>query len=301
MTLAPAEVVVEVAGRALGVEPAAEICGRVAEAGEAARHLLGQRVVVPRVLPCGDCDACRRGHAACCAQRAPRKTRGPRETVPARYLVSVEPPLWPFGARDEDLWKLAALADAASAPYGALTRAGLTPGELLVVVGGAPRGAFAVALAKALGAHPILIDGDVRKRDRATALGAARVLGAEDAPEEQRVRLDEEARRLGASAHGYKVLDTTGTAAGRDRAIRLCPPGGTVALLDGGPDRGDPVPPPDWEALARAEVKLLGASACHPELIPELCALVVRGEVPLDPIVARAGAADAIALAIETP
>jgi hypothetical protein len=30
-------------------------------------------------------------------------------------------------------------------------------------------------------------------------------------------------------------------------------------------------------------VQLIGAGACHPDLIPELCAQVVRGELSLSP------------------
>src|SRR5437868_12143487 len=104
----PAEVVVAVAGVALGVEPRAEICGRVVQAGAAAADWVGRRVVVPRVLPCGDCERCRRGRAATCLDRASRHGLATHETVPARFLCSVEPPLWPAAFDDADLWQLAA-------------------------------------------------------------------------------------------------------------------------------------------------------------------------------------------------
>src|SRR5438105_3368925 len=67
-----AEVVVRVAGVALGVEPRAELAGEIVAAGDAAAEWVGRRVVVPRVLPCGDCERCRRGRAATCLARAPR-------------------------------------------------------------------------------------------------------------------------------------------------------------------------------------------------------------------------------------
>src|SRR6476660_8664283 len=104
----PSDVVVTIAGVALGAEPRAEVCGRVTAAGEAAQDWIGRRVVVPRVLPCGDCDHCRRGRAATCPTRAARDGLATHETVPARYLCSVEPPLWPKALDDADLWQLAA-------------------------------------------------------------------------------------------------------------------------------------------------------------------------------------------------
>jgi threonine dehydrogenase-like Zn-dependent dehydrogenase len=156
----PAEVVVEVAGAALGVEPRAEIAGRVIAAGEAAGEWIGRRVVAPRLLPCGDCERCRRGRPATCAARAVRDGLASHDTLPARFLCSLEPPLWPALPEDE-LWRLAALADAAAAPYGALVQAGLAPGDTLVIVGDGPRARFARLIAHALGAR---VSGDAPDR-----------------------------------------------------------------------------------------------------------------------------------------
>src|SRR6185503_12114 len=137
---AAGEVVVEAAGIALGVEPAAEVAGAVIAAGESAGEWIGRRVVVPRCLPCGECERCRRGRVASCPARVRREGLVSHEIVPARFLVSVEPPLWPDAVTPPvELWQLAALADAAATPYGALVRTGLGPGELLVVVGGGVR------------------------------------------------------------------------------------------------------------------------------------------------------------------
>lgn len=283
----PSEVVVQAAGIALGVEPAAELSGEVVDAGESAREWLGRRVVVPRCLPCGDCDRCRRGRAASCPHRAARDGLASHELVPARYLCSVEPPLWPA---EVELWQLAALADAASSPYGALVRSGLGPGELLVIVGGGIRGAFAIALGRSLGAHPVVIESDPARAERARALGALGVVGREcfsgELGDQARAEIASFAAPLGLPDHGYKILETTGTAKGREQALALVPDGGTVALLDGDSAAAAELPPPelprvDWAPLVAREAQLLGAGACHPELYPELCAKLVRGELPL--------------------
>ena len=47
-----------------------EVSGRVVQAGEeGASGWVGKDVIVPAVLPCGDCDACRTGHGSICPQQ----------------------------------------------------------------------------------------------------------------------------------------------------------------------------------------------------------------------------------------
>jgi D-arabinose 1-dehydrogenase-like Zn-dependent alcohol dehydrogenase len=257
----PAEVVVAVAGAALGVDVQAEIAGTVVEAGEAAREWMGRRVVVPRILPCGDCAACRRGHVALCPFRAARSGLGARETVPARWLTSVEPPLWPEGA---ELWQLAALADAALAPYTALSRAGVGPGDRVVVVGDDGRARFAAAIAAAKGATVERVGHDASgKSVDAAASGGAQTVGA--------------------FVLATRPIDYA-------TALSLVSPGCTIVLLDGDP-RGEL--PTDWPALIAAEAHVIGAVGGHPDLLPELCALAVRGQLPLADNVRRVPLAEA--------
>jgi len=269
------EVLVEVSGSALGAQPGAEIAGRVVAAGEAADEWLGRRVVVPRLLPCGECRFCRRGNVFACPSRAARGGVATHETVPARYLLSVEKPL----DAGDSWWRWAALADAASTPYGALVRAQVAPGDLCLVVGGGVRGRFACALARALGAHAAVLDADGDRRARAIAAGARFALDGETYDADgAREALRAEARASGIESATLKVIETTGTAAGRRRALALLDAGATCALLSDG-DGGDAPAPVD--AIAERQATVVGAAACHPDLLPELAALVVRGEVDL--------------------
>jgi 6-hydroxycyclohex-1-ene-1-carbonyl-CoA dehydrogenase len=255
----PGEVIVRVRGCALGREPGAEICGEIVATGEAAAELQGKRVVVPRLLPCGECERCRRGHAASCPSRAPRRGLAREETVPARFLVALDgdPPLWPFGW--DELWRAAALADAASAPYSALARAGLGPGDIVLVLGDGPRAALARAIVVAKGARSIGVDPSQAPEEAAL----------EDAP--------------------TIILESTGRSAARHRALAMLPPGATAVFLDG-PDDAVPVPPPDWARFSAGENRLLGAEAAHPDLLPEVCALAARGELPLREVTVARGA-----------
>ncbi len=224
----PGHVEVAVAGAALGVDPQAEIAGTVVAAGDAAGEWLGRRVIVPRILPCGDCQACRRGRVAHCQMRAPRPGLGERETVPARWLCSVEPP-------------------AALAPFTALARAGVGPGDHVIIVGGDARAHFAAAIVAAKGAAVTIDSGDP----------------------------------VGGRRAGAFILATGGVLADRRRALELAGDGATVVLLDAPEAEVDADIETDWSRLVRAEVRVLGVVGGHPDLLPELCALVVRGQLPL--------------------
>jgi D-arabinose 1-dehydrogenase-like Zn-dependent alcohol dehydrogenase len=161
--------------------------------------------------------------------------------VPARWLTSVEPPLWPDGA---ELWQLAALADAVLTPYTALSRAGVGPSDTVVVFGNDARAAFARQLAAAKGAKlaDVPVDGAV-------------------------------------------VLATQP----RDwsRAMKELAPGVMVALLDAAELHAD------WSQVVAKEAHVQGVLGGHPDLLPELCALVVRGQLALAPHVRRVSFADA--------
>jgi threonine dehydrogenase-like Zn-dependent dehydrogenase len=254
---AAGEVLVAVAGVALGNEPAAEIAGTVVAAGDAAAEWLGRRVVVPRLLPCGDCDRCRRGQLASCAQRRERHGLATHELVPARWLCSVEPPLWPPASdgNEEQLWRLAALADAAAGPWAALARAGVGPGDSVVVVGTHARAQFAAAIAAAKGARVILDDGAAQPIERAL------------------------------------VLETRGDAPSRRRALALVGIGGRLALVDG----AVPAPPldTDWSRLVAADAQVVTVTGAHPDLLPELCAMLARRQLLLAPHVRRVDVAAA--------
>jgi len=202
--------------------------------------------------------------------------------VPARFLCSLEPPLWPA---DEPLWRLALLADSVSAPYGALVRAGLAPGDLLLVIGGGVRAAAATAIARAKGAKTIVVDEDSRAQDRALSLGALAVLSAKLSDEELHEKIAEMVKDKALPDYGWKVVETSGSENNRLRAMRLVPDGGTGLLLDQPvrsiPNSSTRLPSPDWDLLIRKEAQVIACGPCHPDLLAELCALVVRGELPL--------------------
>ncbi len=124
--------------RALPLALGHEVSGRVLACGAGAEAWAGRAVIVPAVLPCGSCDLCQRGLGTICRQQ---KMPGndiqggfaSHIVVPSRGLCPVdEARLEKVGLTLADV---SVVADALTTPYQAVSRAGVTPGSLAVVVG----------------------------------------------------------------------------------------------------------------------------------------------------------------------
>src|ERR1035438_10449103 len=111
--LSPDEVIIEVAGcgvchtdigfayegiptrHALPLILGHEIAGRVVLGGEQAENWIGRSVIVPAVIPCGACDACRSGRlpsAANSSCRATTPTEDLRPTYGYRHVACARRP-----------------------------------------------------------------------------------------------------------------------------------------------------------------------------------------------------------------
>src|SRR5271167_2175346 len=154
-----------------------EISGRVAAAGENSLGWLGQSVIVPAVIPCGECAACRSGRATICRKQFMPGNDGDggfatHVLLPARGLCRV-PESLPSGLTLE---MLSVVADAVTTPYEAIRRSGLGPEDVAIIVGAGGVGGFGVQIAAALGAAVVAIDVDRERLELASQHGAGLVL-----------------------------------------------------------------------------------------------------------------------------
>jgi L-iditol 2-dehydrogenase len=256
------------AERARGaVAPGTAGVGRVVAAGAAAAHRVGERVLVGPVQACGECDVCRRGHMAVCPARVRLGvdrpgTLGGEVVVRARVTLGLGGPL-------ADAAGLAGPAAAllpreAALSYELLVRAGVAAGEVTVWLGGGPVAALGQALAQAkgaLGLAPTAAELALEPAEAALAL---------------RARLAE----TGAGGAPLRVYEVSGRADARARAVALAGPGATLGLL-GAEVAGAPETPDLPSALVDRDVVILGVAGPHPDLLPELAALVARGDLEL--------------------
>ena len=113
-----------------------EISGRVVAAGEGATKWQGRNVIVPAVIPCGDCSPCRTGHQTICRQQFMPGNDGDggfatHVRVPARGLCPIPEKLPPGISLD----LLSVVADAVTTPFEAIRRSGLGADDVAVFVG----------------------------------------------------------------------------------------------------------------------------------------------------------------------
>ncbi len=259
-----------------------EVSGVVEAAGRGAETWLGREVVVPAVLPCGECELCRAGREnACRKQTMPGNDFhggfASHLVVPARWLVKAgnRPP-------GLSLETLAVVADAVTTPYQAMIRAGVGAGDGVVVIGVGGIGSFGVQIAAALGARVVAADVDAERLERAARFGAA---GCTDVsgldPKAARGAVRSACKEAGLPAAGLKVFEMSGTPAGQALCWSLLSPAGTLAFtgfcLDKVPVR--------LSNLMAFDAEAFGNWGCRPQLYPPALDLIREGKVQVQPFV----------------
>jgi|CZKH01.1.fsa_nt_gi 6-hydroxycyclohex-1-ene-1-carbonyl-CoA dehydrogenase len=302
--LSPDEVIIEVAGcgvchtdigfayegiptrHALPLILGHEIAGRVVLAGEHAGSWMGRSVIVPAVIPCGDCDACRSGRPSIC-----RKQFMPGNDADGGFATCVKVPARGLCPVPEELPKgltlamLSVVADAVTTPYEAIRRSGLNADEVAVFVGVGGIGAFGVQIAAALGAAVVAIDVDADRLELASAHGAALALNAREGTDvKSAVRSfarQSGARQSGRHGIGLKIFETSGTAAGQQTAFSLLDPGAHLAIVGYTAQKVEV----RLSNLMAFDATARGNWGCPPSQYPNALAMVLEGKIHVQPFV----------------
>jgi 6-hydroxycyclohex-1-ene-1-carbonyl-CoA dehydrogenase len=263
-----------------------EIVGWVEDSGSAHKDLVGDAVVVPAVIPCGDCVACRTGRPTICRRQVMpgNDCDGGFAThviLPGRGLCPVpgagEDALAPVGrAPGLTLRHLAVVADAVSTGYQSVERSGLSAGELAIVVGLGGVGTYAAQFASLKGAVIAGVDVDPRRLQSASKIGVGLALdGRELPPKEARARMLEFARAHGAPEIGWKIFECSGTPGGQKAAFSLLVPGATLLVV------GFTLQPVEiaLSHLMAFDARAVGNWGCAPDLYPQILQHVLDGSV----------------------
>lgn len=258
-----------------------EISGIVVEAGREARHLPGQAVIVPAVIPCGACDLCANGRGNVCPhQLMPGNDMdggfADFVRVPARGLCPVDD-LGPYS-----LAELAVVADAVTTPYQAVKRSGLREGDLAIVIGVGGVGTYCVQIAAAFGAHVVAIDVDSQKLAVVAGRGAKLTLDASTTDfRTMKARIREAAVQFGAPSHGWKIFECSGRVAGQETAFGLLTPAAVLMVVGFTLERGHF----RFSNLMAMDATAQGTWGCLPELYPAALKMVTDGLVTLDGLI----------------
>jgi len=256
-----------------------EISGRVVRAAQDVREWEGRAVLVPAVVPCGECPACRAGRPTICRHQFMPGNDGhggfaTHVRLPARGLCEVPEPL-PEGL---SLAHLSVVADAVTTPYEAIRRSGLTAQDVAVFVGVGGVGGFGVQIAAALGAAVVAIDVDEDRLALASAHGANLTLDASSSdPRELKKKVRHFVKTEARGGIGLKVFETSGTTAGQETAFNLLDFGGYLAVVGFTPQK---------VTLRLSNLMALDATArgnwgCPPQWYPDALALILSGKIDL--------------------
>ncbi|MEK6687409.1 MAG: 6-hydroxycyclohex-1-ene-1-carbonyl-CoA dehydrogenase [Gemmatimonadota bacterium] len=263
-----------------------EISGIVRAVGEGVgASLLGGPVVVPAVLPCGECELCQGGHRTICRRQVMPGNDidggyASHVVVPARFLCPVPPGV----LQGHDLWELAVVSDAVATPFQAVRSSGLAPGDLAVFVGVGGIGIHGVQVAAAVGATVIALDGDEAKLAQAASAGAHATLEVRgQAAKEIRKQVRDRAAALGAPAHRWKIFETSGTRTGQETAFGLLGFGGSLAVVGFTPDRVEIC----LSHLMAYDAVARGNWGADPQIYPELLDWIAAGRLSLKPYIDR--------------
>jgi 6-hydroxycyclohex-1-ene-1-carbonyl-CoA dehydrogenase len=263
-----------------------EISGKVVELGEGVdESLLGQVVLVPAVMPCGECELCKGGHGRICrAQVMPGNDRhggfASHVTVPARYLCPVPEAVM----AKHELWELSVVADAITTPFQAVRSSGLAAGDLAICIGAGGIGIHGVQIAAAVGAKVIALDIDDDKLAVAREHGAGAVINTRDLGfKEIKGLVKAAAKELGAPSTRWRIFETSGTKPGQETAYGLLNFGAHLAIVG--------------FTLAKSEIRLSNLMAfdatvkgnwgCDATLYPEVLEWIGDGRIKVSPFVEK--------------
>jgi L-iditol 2-dehydrogenase len=210
--------------------PGHEYMGTVAALGpEVDEFRIGERVSVEIHAGCGQCKRCRAGmYTSCLNYGKPEKghrangftTDGGFAEYAVNHINTVE--RVPDDMSDAEA---TLVVTAGTSMYGLTELGGLVAGESVVVIGPGPIGLLAVAVAKALGAHPVILTGT---RDKRLAigkeLGADRVINISN---EDAVKV---VKQLTDGIGADYVVECAGSEATIDQAIHMTNRGGKICL-----------------------------------------------------------------------
>ena len=264
-----------------------EISGTVVAGPEA---LIGQKVIVPAVLPCGECELCQAGHRRICrAQVMPGNDRdggfASHVTVPARYLCPVPDSV----TSKHELWELSVVADAITTPFQAVRSSGLAAGDLAVCIGAGGIGIHGVQIAAAVGAKVIALDIDDQKLALAREYGAGAVVNTRDLNiKEIKGLVKAAAKEMGAPSNRWRIFETSGTKPGQETAYALLNQGAHLSVVG--------------FTMAKSELRLSNLMAfdatcqgnwgCDAALYPEVLEWIGDGRIQVSPFVEKYALAD---------
>lgn len=255
-----------------------EYCGTVVAAGPKARHKIGDRLIAPFILACGNCPACHGGVSNACARSVV-----PGFGMPGAYAEYVAVPF------DHNLVHLpdtirpalaAGLGCRVTTAWHALTdRANLRAGEWVAIHGTGGIGLAALLLAKMLGARVVVVDVVEEKLAYARQHGADAAVNAAQSDAAAAIRditgggAQVSVEALGIAATTNASLECLGVLG---RHVQVGMPAGKDTHMQ-----------INMATVYSKQLALFGTRGMPSWKYPSLLGMIERGQVDIRPMVAR--------------
>ncbi|MEO0401771.1 MAG: zinc-dependent alcohol dehydrogenase family protein [Pseudomonadota bacterium] len=254
-----------------------EYCGTVVAAGPQAKHSVGDRLIAPFILGCGDCPACQTGASNTC-----ENSIVPGFGAPGAYAQYVAAPF------DHNLVHLpdsmspalaAGLGCRVTTAWHALTdRAGVRVGEWVAIHGTGGVGLSALLLAKMLGARVVVVDIVEDKLAHAKQLGADAAVSASKGDVATAIR--------DITGGGAQVsIEALGIEATTNASVECLATLGRHVHV--GMPAGDGMMRINMRAIYSKQLAFYGTRGMPSWKYPTLLDMIERGEVDLSPMLDR--------------
>ncbi len=255
-----------------------EISGKVVATGAQFSALQGKNVIIPAVLPCGECELCQAGRDNICQQQLMPGNDfhggfASHIKVPAKFLCELPDDLAGF-----ELAQLSVIADAITTPYQSLLRSGLKKDDLAIVIGTGGVGLYMVQHAKNAGATVIALELEQSKLDTALSQGADYGICTRDLDgREIKKQIKELVKTHRLPKTQWKVFENSGSSAGQELAFSLLSFAGTVGIVGFTMDKVNV----RLSNIMAFDADVFGNWGCRPAYYPPVLADVLSKKINL--------------------
>lgn len=257
-----------------------EISGVVIKGPE---HLKNKAVIIPAVLPCGECELCKNGRSNICRnQRMPGNDFdggfASHIKVPAKYLCEVPESV----LKNYSLEQLCVIADAVSTPYQVVKKSEIQSNDAAIIIGAGGVGIYGVQIAKLSGAKVIALDINDERLKIAEAHGADVVLNIKELDIKTiKGNIKKFTEEFNTSKFFWKIFEFSGTKAGQELAFNLLTFASTLSIVGFTLDKLEV----RLSNLMAFDAKLIGTWGCKPELYPEVVQLVGENKIMIGDLI----------------
>jgi 6-hydroxycyclohex-1-ene-1-carbonyl-CoA dehydrogenase len=241
----------------------------------------GKAVIIPAVLPCGECELCKSGRSNICQKQLMPGNDfhggfASHIAVPSRFLAAVPDE----ALKDHSLAELSVIADAVSTPYQVIVKSDLKPGDFAIVIGVGGIGIYGAQLARILGGNVLALDIDQAKLDQLSQIGVENSVNIKGLDiKEIKNQVKAKCKEMGCSRFSWKIYEMSGTRAGQELAFALMGIAGTLSIVGFTLDKLEV----RLSNLMAFDGNIIGTWGCKPELYDDVIKLTAEGKLKLKP------------------